>query len=181
MCLAPGLTGYEYKEKPTANFSTLLATVLATKYGWAEEDFAGLTEGYLVDHQLLASPPLTQPTQDGDDDHLYGHIGPYAWLSDQLIAPVFVLTFACGGVCTLTESEEFWVVEFVATKPEFCRQGVNHLLMQAALSKGLTLFRACVVCMWCALTSLLVSRQAAGLHKGTDLGVQRQRGCDQGV
>ncbi|ELR13918.1 acetyltransferase, GNAT superfamily protein [Acanthamoeba castellanii str. Neff] len=36
----------------------------------------------------------------------------------------------------LAGSEEFWVVEFVATKPEFRRQGVNNLLMQAALAKG---------------------------------------------
>jgi hypothetical protein len=80
-------------------------------------------------------------------------------------------------------------VEFVATKPEFCQQGMNHLLMQATLSKGLTLLHTCVMCVCvcvhacmhvcmcvlcvsCALTSLLVSRQAAGLHKGADLCVK---------
>ncbi|ELR22017.1 acetyltransferase, GNAT superfamily protein [Acanthamoeba castellanii str. Neff] len=88
---AGGLTGYAYKEKPMTNFSALLATVLATKYGWVEEDFAGLTEGMATMTTCMV---------------------------------------------TLAQSDEFWVVEFVATKPEFRRQGVNNLLMQAALSKG---------------------------------------------
>jgi GNAT superfamily N-acetyltransferase len=47
--------------------------------------------------------------------------------------------------CPRPGSEEFWVVEFVATKPEFRRQGVNNLLMQAALAKG----ASCVVCVVC--------------------------------
>jgi ribosomal protein S18 acetylase RimI-like enzyme len=66
----------------------------------------------------------------------------------------------CGrdvlACCPRPDSEEYWVVEFVATKPEFRRQGVNNLLMQAALSKGACV-RVCVcVCAVCVCDEAII-------------------------